>query len=1133
MKLHEFALVSGAGEGALRAQLAAFNATAAPYARESTVAAVFAAQAQATPAAVAAIAGDTQLTYAALDRRATQLARVLLDHAGAPETVVAVLLDDAVTLSTALVGILRAGATYCPLDADLPYDRLRYLLVDTGARVLIAGRRDTRLVNRLQWDCPALHTLLLLDADDAHAEREAVGEKMKAAVWDYVGQTMVDDISGGGWQSSFTGAWLSREVMDDYGDNIRHKLAPYLTPASRVLELGCASGISLVRLAPLVGEYIGTDLSAAILRWTAREVAGRGLTNVRLHALPADAIDTLDTGPVDVVVINSVVQCFSGPNYLRRVLRQALARLAPQGLIFLGNVFDQDLKDAFVAELRAFQRVHGTTYRTKTDYSEELFLNRAFLADLRHDLPAIAEVTCSPLLGTHESELSRFSFDALLRIDQTGATAAPLAPRHKRQLDRRALADASPAPLPERAHPETAAYVMYTSGTSGRPKGVVVPHRAILRLVQQTTFVTLDASTRILMTGALAFDASTFEIWGALLHGGTLVRAPKLTLLDSAAVRQLIRTHGITTLWLTASLFNQFVDHDLTLFAGLRELLVGGERLSPPHVAAVQRAYPALTLINGYGPTENTTFTTCHRIGPVDAHDIPIGRPIANTEVQILDPTARPVPIGLPGEICAAGDGLARGYLGDAALTADRFRPHPTRPGARLYWTGDRGRWTADGLVEFLGRIDDQIKIRGHRIEPAEIECRIAERENVTGVVVTTLDLGVDEGLTLVAYVTGDTVDASALRSDLRVDLPDYMVPTHVVVLDRFPLTPNGKIDRKALPRPGAERRTDSSRDTAPFTETEQALARIWEEVLGTDGIGVTENFFDLGGHSLKVTRLVALIEQRLGVTAPLAAVFRCPTVRDLARYLVDAAQHGVSFADDTMVDLGGRTGPGSLFALPPGTGDVLSYLPLAARFASCRFYAFNFIEAESRLTDYADLIVKAEPYGPYVLLGYSSGGNMAFHVAAELERRGRPVSHIVMIDSGRTLSPYPFLPDQVQKAADAFLNHEAIQPYCASPVLRDKVIRKIVGCYRFLASVVDEEVVNAAIHVVLADEPRMETYHDGRLISSIPAWADVTRGAFRTYQGAGNHHHMLEEPALSVNAEILASIVASVTTGV
>jgi tyrocidine synthetase-3 len=381
------------------------------------------------------------------------------------------------------------------------------------------------------------------------------------------------------------------------------------------------------------------------------------------------------------------------------------------------------------------------------------------------------------------------------------------------------------------------------------------------------------------------------------------------------------------------------------------------------------------------------------------------------------------------------------------------------------------------------------------------------------------------DGRELVAYVTGP-VDAAELRDELKPKLPGYMMPAHLIVLDSFPLNANGKIDRKALPRPSvAAARGRLSLES----ETERTLAEIWKEVLGAPEVGATDDFFDIGGHSLKVTKVVAAIQRRLGMTVPIAAVFRRSTVRELARYLLDNAEFGVPRADGAMVCLGGPENGVQLFALPPGTGDVFSYMPFPALLPRYRLNAFNFIEAESRFCDYADLVGLAQPHGPCILLGYSGGGNLAFHVAAELERRGRQVSDIIMIDSGRILSPYPYLHDVVMRIATEFLADETIAPYCATPVLRDKVIRRIVGVHRLFAEMTDDQIIDANIHVVLANPPMLEARFEDRVISSVAAWKDATRGTFRTYAGEGNHAVMLTQPALAQNAAAIQSILARV----
>ena len=445
-------------------------------------------------------------------------------------------------------------------------------------------------------------------------------------------------------------------------------------------------------------------------------------------------------------------------------------------------------------------------------------------------------------------------------------------------LDREAAAIAAcPAtPPPGEASAESLAYVMYTSGSTGRPKGVCVPHRAVVRLVKNTDYARFSAAEVFLQNAPVSFDAATFEIWGALLNGARLVLMPPgQTSLE--ALGRCIAAHGVSTLWLTASLFNLMIEEQPAALRGLRQLLVGGEALSVPHIHRARAALPGCRLINGYGPTEGTTFSCCHSITGTEASaSIPIGGPIANTTAHVLDEHGEMLPIGIAGELYIGGDGMARGYLGQPALTAERF---VERPGlGRLYRTGDIARWRADGTLEFLGRRDDQIKLRGFRIEPAEIEAALISHPEVAQAAVVVHGEG--EHRQLVAYLRHDAAALDAVTEHLRHLLPSYMVPTRFVVLDEFPLTVSGKIDRRALPAP---EEVSNSTPTQPLTPSEDVLAALWCRLLRRDAIGPEDNFFELGGHSLLATQLVSRIRDAFHVELPLTTIFTAQTLRELA----------------------------------------------------------------------------------------------------------------------------------------------------------------------------------------------------------------------------------------------------------
>jgi amino acid adenylation domain-containing protein len=448
------------------------------------------------------------------------------------------------------------------------------------------------------------------------------------------------------------------------------------------------------------------------------------------------------------------------------------------------------------------------------------------------------------------------------------------------------IAAESAEPLRGEALAGSLAYVMYTSGSTGTPRGVGVEHRSVVRLVRGARYAALGPDEVMLHAAPVSFDASTLEIWGALLNGGRLAVVPQATPTLAELGGAIVR-HGVTTLWLTAGLFSAMVDERLDDLRGVRQLLAGGDVLPADAARRVVERFPACRLINGYGPTENTTFTCCHTVPPGwSGARVPIGVPVSNTRVYVLDRALRPVSVGVPGELYAGGDGVARGYLGRPALTAERFVPDPFsgRPGARLYRTGDMVRWTdvrdrgGEPHLEFRGRIDQQVKLRGFRIEPGEVEAALRRVAGVADCAVAVRD-DVPGGR-LVAYVVGGA-EPDTLRAALRATLPEYMVPAAFVSIDRVPLTANGKLDRRALPDPEAAAADDAY--VAPRTRVEEALAEIWAEVLRRDRVSVTDDFFALGGHSLLATRVVSRVRQALGVELPLAVLFEAGTVQALA----------------------------------------------------------------------------------------------------------------------------------------------------------------------------------------------------------------------------------------------------------
>jgi aspartate racemase len=555
--------------------------------------------------------------------------------------------------------------------------------------------------------------------------------------------------------------------------------------------------------------------------------------------------------------------------------------------------------------------------------------------------------------------------------------------------------------------------VNYTSGSTGAPKGAISTNRNILRLVTGTNNLEFSPLDLIGQCRSLSTDVLNFEIWGAFLNGARLVIIDHETLITPLALGKFIRERGITVMEVSSSLFNHAVKYDPSAFKPLRYLGIGGESADPRFVkAALDRGKPE-HFVNSYGPTECGVYSTYYTITDADrdAIRIPIGRPISGDRVYILDRHMNPVPIGVAGEIWLGGDGVGLGYLNKPELTAERFLKDPFSgdPGARIYRTGDVGRFLPDGNIDFLGRRDHQIKILGHRIELGEIEAVLNSHESVAESLVTAIN-GPEGEAGLAAYVVpahGSALDEASLRRQVIENLPAYMMPGHFIALEKLPIAPGKKLDRNALPVPEPGKRMAPGPLSAPQSKLETRLVRIWEETLGIKPIGIGDNFFELGGHSLMAVRLFSRMEKELGLKLPLALFYRAPTIKELAAN-VERNDRSSDWRPLVQIRPAGHKPP--LFCVHPGGGNVLCYSDLARHMDASRpLYGLQAVGLDgiktplNDVSEMADLYIEElrsiRPHGPYHIGGLCMGAIIAFEMARKLEAAGEKVGLVAAFD--------------------------------------------------------------------------------------------------------------------------------------
>ncbi|WLR43821.1 non-ribosomal peptide synthetase [Bacillus carboniphilus] len=653
------------------------------------------------------------------------------------------------------------------------------------------------------------------------------------------------------------------------------------------------------------------------------------------------------------------------------------------------------------------------------------------------------------------------------------------------------------------------AYVIYTSGSTGTPKGVMVEHQALSNFVQaMADEIDFKYGKTILSLTTVSFDIFFMEAILPMLKGLRVILAEEVEQKDSKLISSLIQEHHVDMLQTTPSRMKVIINDEqgLAAISNLKEIMLGGEALSDALLVELQN-HTVARIYNLYGPTESTIWSTMKDL--TDKEKVDIGQPIANTQVYILDEHLSLQPIGVTGEICIAGDGLARGYLNNSKLTKQKFVENPFQQGKKMYKTGDMARFLDDGSIEYLGRMDHQVKIRGYRIELGEIEHHLQKHSAVKEAAVIA-QKNTSEQDELCAYlVSSSELSVSEIRSYLQQKLPEYMLPSYFVQLESMPVTINGKLDLNKLPEPDHSMKIGTEY-RAPNNPIEEALVPIWKHILNVEDIGVMDNFFDLGGNSIQATILVSKIHEMMQVEVPLKEVFSAPTIKQLANVIM--LYTAIGHITDEPYMLMSEPREKNLFCFPPIIGYGVLFGGIVPFIESHSIYAFDFIEEESRMEEYINMITKIQPDGDYVLLGYSTGGILAFEVAKEMEKKGLVVSDIILLDADKRNHRVDQSPAEIVRELELIMHENKVHAQYA----KDMFNKRAIIFKTYLNHLVSDVLVNANIHFITSIETDKEL---------LKTWEGATNGEHFIYQGFGAHNTMLSLETVTENSLVIREI--------
>ncbi len=874
--------------------LLGWNDTAADYRRDICIHQLFEEQAARTPEAIALVYESEHLTYAALNYRANRVAHHLHASGVTRGTRVPICLDRSVEMVVGLLAILKSGGAYVPLDPQWPRDRRLSLLKALEAHIVVTHSAHLRTMEQLAWDSGCVRQVCCLDGDVAYSPTDEVDRVQTEKFWAFIMERSDDEVSAGGFISSYTNEPFTRSEVKEYLDQVLRLLGDAVRPGSRILEIGCGSGAVAFELLARGADYVGIDPSPQYQNRN-RERANRiGFPNARFETCYAHEVGRLRQ-TFDAIILPSVTQFFPSYRYLRVVLDDCLAMLSPGGVLVVADVMDPSQREVFAAALRDHKRDHSQA-PVKVDDDLEFHVASDFFE-------AYAASRTDVAATVHRRAPEAFTTELVYRYDvvvhKVPTMVGPQAARAVRT--HWPCSFQGPGDLNLRlATADSPAYVIFTSGSTGQPKGVIVRHRPVINLISWVNrFVGVTAADRVFFVTSMCFDLSVYDIFGILAAGGSVDIVPGCKMKDPEELARYLSGRPVT-FWDSAPAAFGYLEPFLeaggqsVAQSSLRTVFLSGDWIPLSMPDRIRELFPAARIVALGGATEAAVWSNYFVVDRVEQHwrSVPYGRPIQNARYYILDEHLQPQPVGVPGNLYIGGECLATGYFGDPITSSSKFIPDPfaAEAGRTMYYTGDMAQFMPDGNIEFLGRLDQQVKIRGFRIELGEVESALLRCAGVKEAIAMARDNATREK-TLVAYVIrqpGAPLDVGALRRQLDRMLPTYMVPSSFIVLDAWPLNANGKVDRKALlsigvPLPIAETPAEGATEPPAQSELRDILSILHDLVPGAH-FGPEDDLMAKGMHSLAMMRFVSHCQEAFGAQLRVRDIYRLSTPSAIAQ---------------------------------------------------------------------------------------------------------------------------------------------------------------------------------------------------------------------------------------------------------